>query len=113
MSRPRPPGPSRRSASSSEHAARDLARAIDRRVALRIRERRRHLGMTQLQLARRLGVAFQQAHKYEHGLSRITAGRLFFIAAALGAPISYFFEAEAEPGEPPPPAGGRERADAR
>jgi transcriptional regulator with XRE-family HTH domain len=36
-------------------------------------------------------VAFQQAHKYEHGLSRISAGRLFQIATALGVPIVYFF----------------------
>jgi transcriptional regulator with XRE-family HTH domain len=71
-----------------------LAPLIDLRVARRIRERRLRLGMTQQQLARRIGVAFQQAHKYEHGLSRVSAGRLYDIAAALEAPIEYFFAGE-------------------
>jgi transcriptional regulator with XRE-family HTH domain len=69
----------------------ELARMIDRRVARRIRERRLRIGMTQQKLAEIIGVAFQQAHKYEHGLSRVSAGRLFHIATALEAPISYFF----------------------
>jgi transcriptional regulator with XRE-family HTH domain len=72
----------------------NFARMIDRRVARRIRERRLHLGMTQHQLARILGVAFQQAHKYERGISRVSAGRLFHIATALGTPIEYFFAAD-------------------
>ena len=54
----------------------EFARMIDRRVARRIRERRLYVGMTQYQLARILGVAFQQAHKYERGISRVSAGRL-------------------------------------
>lgn len=67
------------------------AKAIDLRVARRIREQRLRIGMTQQKLAQIIGVAFQQAHKYEHGLSRVSAGRLFHIAAALGVPIIYFF----------------------
>ena len=66
-------------------------KSIDRRVASRIRERRLQVGMTQQQLAELIGVAFQQAHKYERGISRITAGRLYYIAAALQTPVSYFF----------------------
>ena len=69
----------------------DPAKAIDLRVARRIRQQRLRIGMTQQKLAQLIGVAFQQAHKYEHGLSRISAGRLFQIATALGAPIVYFF----------------------
>ena len=61
----------------------ELARIIDRRVARRIRERRLGIGMTQHQLARIIGVAFQQAHKYERGISRVSAGRLYHIATAL------------------------------
>lgn len=72
-----------------------LAPMIDQRVARRIREQRLRIGMTQQQLARRIGVAFQQAHKYEHGLSRISAGRLYDIATALKAPVEYFFGEEA------------------
>jgi transcriptional regulator with XRE-family HTH domain len=69
----------------------DGVKSIDRRVASRIRERRLQVGMTQQQLAELIGVAFQQAHKYERGISRITAGRLYYIAAALQAPVGYFF----------------------
>lgn len=72
----------------------NLASLIDRRVARRIRERRLHLGMTQHQLARIIGVAFQQTHKYERGISRISAGRLYHIATALGTPVAYFFAAD-------------------
>ncbi len=75
------------------------ASVIDLRVARRIRARRLWSGMTLQTLAQGIGVAFQQAHKYERGQSRISAGRLFHVAKALGAPISYFFlpdeEAEA------------------
>jgi transcriptional regulator with XRE-family HTH domain len=72
----------------------EFARMIDDRVARRIRERRLHVGMTQYELARILGVAFQQTHKYERGISRISAGRLFDIATALGTPVEYFFAAD-------------------
>jgi transcriptional regulator with XRE-family HTH domain len=72
------------------------AKIIDQRVADRIREQRKRIGMTQQALARMIGVAFQQAHKYEHGLSRISAGRLYQLASALKAPITYFFAAEDE-----------------
>jgi transcriptional regulator with XRE-family HTH domain len=75
----------------------NFARIIDRRVARRIRERRLHVGMTQHELARILGVAFQQAHKYERGISRVSAGRLYHIATALKTPIGYFFAADAHP----------------
>ena len=64
---------------------------IDRHVANRIRARRRMLGITQQHLADRIGVAFQQTHKYERGHNRITAGRLFQIAKALDTTIDYFF----------------------
>src|SRR5689334_3817554 len=93
-----------------------LDRLIDRRVADRIRERRLRLGLTQQALARMIGVAFQQAHKYEHGLSRISAGRLYRIAAALQTPIDYFFAADSrasdqqEAGDKALPAGESDAA---
>jgi transcriptional regulator with XRE-family HTH domain len=65
---------------------------VDRFVGARIRERRVMLGLSQQQLARMIGVTYQQAHKYERGLNRISAGRLFEIAQVLGVPISWFFE---------------------
>lgn len=68
------------------------ANDADRHVGLRIRERRIMLGLSQQQLAQMIGVTYQQAHKYERGLNRISAGRLFEIAQVLGVPISWFFE---------------------
>jgi transcriptional regulator with XRE-family HTH domain len=50
------------------------------------------LGLTQQQMAELIGVTYQQAHKYETGINRISAGRLFQIAQALGVDIGYFFE---------------------
>src|SRR6185437_9697247 len=64
---------------------------IDRHVGARIRERRIMLGLTQQQLADLIGVTYQQAHKYERGINRVSAGRLFEIARVLSVPVSYFF----------------------
>lgn len=76
---------------------------IDMHVGRKIRQLRIELGLTQQQLAGMIGVTFQQAHKYERGLNRISAGRLFEIARVLGVELNYFFiglagedEAEAE-----------------
>ncbi len=49
------------------------------------------LGLTQQQFADLIGVTYQQAHKYERAINRISAGRLFEIAQVLGVPVSYFF----------------------
>jgi transcriptional regulator with XRE-family HTH domain len=65
---------------------------IDRHVGARIRERRIMLGLTQQQLADLIGVTYQQAHKYERGINRVSAGRLFEIARVLSVPVTYFFE---------------------
>jgi transcriptional regulator with XRE-family HTH domain len=43
-------------------------------------------------MAEMIGVTYQQAHKYERGINRISAGRLFEIAQVLGVPVSFFFE---------------------
>src|SRR5579885_100912 len=71
---------------------------VDRHVGARIRERRIMLGLTQQQLAEMIGVTYQQAHKYERGINRVSAGRLFEIARALSAPITYFYEGIGEEG---------------
>jgi len=49
-------------------------------------------GMTQEQLGDLVGIAFQQVQKYERGANRISAGRVYEMASALGVPVSYFFE---------------------
>jgi transcriptional regulator with XRE-family HTH domain len=65
---------------------------IDRHVGARVRERRIMLGFTQQQLADLIGVTYQQAHKYERGINRVSAGRLFEIAHVLSVPVNYFFD---------------------
>src|SRR3981081_4850695 len=65
---------------------------IDERVGARVRERRIMLGLTQQQLAELLGVTYQKAHKYERGINRVSAGRLYEIAQVLSVPIGYFFD---------------------
>ena len=72
--------------------ARPQAREVDRYIGGRIRERRILLGLTQHQLSKIIDVTYQQLHKYEHGINRLSAGRLFDIAMALGTPIAWFFE---------------------
>jgi transcriptional regulator with XRE-family HTH domain len=71
--------------------------AVDRHVGARISERRILLGLTQQQLADLIGITYQQAGKYEHGISRVPPSRLCQIAAALDVPVSYFFSG-IEPG---------------
>ena len=65
---------------------------IDNHIGARIRERRLMLGLTQQQFAEMIGVTYQQAHKYEYGTNRVSAGRLYEIARALDVPITYFYE---------------------
>jgi transcriptional regulator with XRE-family HTH domain len=65
---------------------------VDRYVGARIRERRIMLGLTQQQLADLIGVTYQQAHKYERGINRVSAGRLFEVSQVLSVPVSYFFD---------------------
>lgn len=64
----------------------------DIHVAMRVRERRIELGMSQPTLAAALGITFQNLYKYEKAKSRISAGRLYALSKALGVPVGYFFE---------------------
>jgi transcriptional regulator with XRE-family HTH domain len=65
---------------------------VDRYVGARMRQRRIMLGLTQQQMAELIGVTYQQAHKYEKGINRVAAGRLYGIARALGVEVGYFYE---------------------
>jgi transcriptional regulator with XRE-family HTH domain len=65
---------------------------IDRIVSERILARRNELDMSQPELAERVGVTFQQVQKYENGKNRVSAGRLYEIAKALGVTIQYFYD---------------------
>ena len=65
---------------------------IDEHVGARICARRELLQLSQKQMAEKLGITFQQIQKYEKGVNRIGAGRLYTIASILGVDIDYFFD---------------------
>jgi len=65
---------------------------VDAHVGVRMRQRRTLLGMSQTKLGEAVGVTFQQVQKYENGANRVSAGRLYEIAKALGVTVQYFYE---------------------
>lgn len=65
---------------------------IDVHVGSRVRLRRMLLGISQEKLGERLGLTFQQVQKYEKGVNRIGASRLFDLSTVLAVPISFFYE---------------------
>jgi transcriptional regulator with XRE-family HTH domain len=78
------------------------ANPIDAQVGNRVRIRRMLIGMSQEKLGDHLGLTFQQVQKYEKGVNRVGAGRLYEISRILGVPINFFYEGVAsaqEPGE--------------
>ena len=68
------------------------ANPIDAQVGNRVRLRRMLIGMSQERLGELLGLTFQQVQKYEKGVNRIGAGRLFDVSRILGVSIDYFYE---------------------
>ena len=73
-----------------------MTHPVDVHVGQRVRQRRWMLGMTQQQLADRVGIKFQQIQKYETGMNRVSASRLWDIAESLTVPVSFFFEGLSE-----------------
>jgi transcriptional regulator with XRE-family HTH domain len=71
--------------------------AVDAQIGARLRERRTRLGMSQEQLADRIGVSFQQIQKYERGVNRIAAARLHELARALDVALGYFYTDRTSP----------------
>lgn len=65
---------------------------VDLHVGQRVRQRRWLLGMTQQQLAEKVGIKFQQIQKYETGANRVSASRLWDIASTLDVSINFFFD---------------------
>jgi transcriptional regulator with XRE-family HTH domain len=65
--------------------------SIDAHVAGRLRTYRRQLGLSQSDVAKTLGVTFQQIQKYEAGINRVGAGRLFQLAVLYRMPVEEFF----------------------
>lgn len=65
---------------------------IDAHVGTRIRLRRAILGLSQEKLAEELGITFQQVQKYERGLNRVGASRLWHLARILGVSVNFFYD---------------------
>ena len=70
---------------------------IDSHVGSRIRLRRTLMGMSQERLGEALGLTFQQVQKYERGVNRVGASRLFDLSRVLDVSISFFFDDMPEP----------------
>jgi transcriptional regulator with XRE-family HTH domain len=85
---------------------------MDAHVGTRVRLRRMLLGMSQEKLGEHLGLTFQQVQKYEKGVNRIGASRLFDLSRVLGVPVQFFYdEAPADVSGTPAPAGFAEQPD--
>lgn len=87
----------------------DLPHPVDRHVGGRVRLRRKLLDRSQDALAEVLGLTFQQVQKYERGANRISASKLYEIAAALEVSVTFFFEGLEDTARDDA-AGGRDRA---
>ena len=74
---------------------------IDRHVGLRIRMRRKELGVSQEKLADSIGLTFQQVQKYERAANRVSASKLWEMARALNTSIGYFYEGLGDPMDSP------------
>ncbi len=83
---------------------------IDVHVGSRVRFRRMLLGMSQEKLGERLGLTFQQVQKYEKGVNRIGASRLFELATVLGVNVQFFYDDAPDLGRAAGEAGFAEEA---
>ena len=83
---------------------------VDRHVGLRIRMRRKELGVSQERLAESIGLTFQQVQKYERAANRVSASKLWEMARALKTSIGYFYEGLGDPAVAPPGAGEDKRS---
>lgn len=75
---------------------------VDAHVGSRVRLRRMLVGLSQEKLGDRMGLTFQQIQKYEKGVNRIGASRLFQLSQILEVPVQFFFE-----GAPPTDGGAQ------
>lgn len=81
---------------------------VDRHVGLRIRLRRKELGVSQEKLADSIGLTFQQVQKYERAANRVSASKLWEVARALKTSIAYFYEGLGDPAQQPNGDDGRD-----
>jgi transcriptional regulator with XRE-family HTH domain len=90
---------SARSARRPAEVAQTDAHPVDRHVGQQIRIRRIQSNVSQNDLARGIGVSFQQVQKYENGRNRVSASMLYQVAACLRTPVSTFFVGLPEPAD--------------
>src|SRR5579885_1668948 len=69
-----------------------LSHPVDVHVGKQLRVQRIIMGLSQEALAKAVGITFQQVQKYERGINRMSASRLYDFARVLNVPVSYFFE---------------------
>jgi transcriptional regulator with XRE-family HTH domain len=72
-----------------EHREQSRVAAQELAIGARMRTRRRQLGLSQSDLASKLGVSFQQIQKYERGANRVAASTLLAASQVLGASVSW------------------------
>lgn len=77
---------------SSDASSERKPNPIDIHVGSRVRMRRKLMGVSQEKLAEALGLTFQQVQKYERGVNRVSASKLFETSKFLGVEVSYFFD---------------------
>jgi len=74
-----------------------MYRIKDRKfIGMKIRDRRKELGLSQERLAEAIGITYQQLQRYENGRSYLNTDRLQAISSALDIPLTYFFEERGE-----------------
>jgi transcriptional regulator with XRE-family HTH domain len=79
---------------------------VDIHVGLRLKQRRTALKISQQEFATSQGITFQQVQKYERGLNRISASRLYHLSEALSVPVTFFFEGISGTSTTAPPMSG-------
>jgi transcriptional regulator with XRE-family HTH domain len=68
------------------------ANAVDGYIGARMRELRLALEMSQVQVGKELGISFQQIQKYENGMNRVSAARLYDICKLFSVSLSSMFQ---------------------
>lgn len=86
-----------------------MSHPVDTFVGKRLRQRREMRGLPQKELAKALGISFQQVQKYESGANRISASKLWELCCVLDVEPDYFFEGIRRGGDGRGP-GASERA---
>lgn len=78
---------------------------VDIHAGNRLKLRRSILGLSQGDVAKAIGVTFQQVQKYERGVNRMGSSRLYELAKTLNMPVTYFFDEYQPDGQPSPAEG--------